>query len=442
MSAPIAAKLVGGAKLEVARKAANAGLPVVAILGSSSHAFATIAGPTYAFWNNYTVINWVRWRFNDRMITRPELKFAAGGTDTNDMVTRQLPLLLASDATMALVSGGVNDIGVLPYATTKANLTTFINATRDKGIRLVWPTPWPNTAYNADRLRQMYAFNRLLAKFAADPANLMSLVDLQPGMVDFATSKVIAGQILPDGTHASMAGVTVNELAYSAVLDRILPPPVTVPTYNANDLYNADDAPEGNLISGGLFNGTSGNTVNNATGSLASFWNGGFTGSSASTATLAFSKGTAAGTTNLPTQIVTIGGTADTNSLSMQATNLAGGTGSLVMPAAVVAGTKLEASVRVSWANLVNMKSIFLQLTFDVGGVTYDYQDGSAGTIDSQDPGVLPANRSGMILKAPIVTLLAGFSNVRLRLRGVFGTAGQPVSGVVTFQQAELRIVG
>jgi lysophospholipase L1-like esterase len=335
--------------------------PVFAFCGDSITADGTISP------NQWVDIGWTGWfrRYcSDAAEFRVEYNFAVASTDSNYLVATQLPLLLASNATHVIVMSGNNDD--IATVSTTARYQEFYEACTNANIVVIFIPVLPHsapTAYDATRTAQVSAMNKWLIEKSKVYPNLY-YIDTLKTIMDFSTGNGVSG-FHRDGTHTTIEGSRLlGQAVYDGISGVLSTSTNITKVFNA-DSYSAAYNPNGSLYVNPLLLGTSGNTSNGATGTVASNLEL-RRKSSDTTSTVVGAIDTVEGYTSLNCQKITIGGDSNGNEQILILNNLPS------FPATWVAGDTIELECMIKLVNPTGIRGLYLRGIFDGDGTYFD----------------------------------------------------------------------
>lgn len=404
----------------------------VAFLGDSITAFAINNSGNAKQWTNYGYVTWVRWACGQRFYTDQSLVLGVASQGTAHVLSTQVPATITARAQVAVIHIGVNDIGVLTLAQMIDNMEDILTLLNNAGILVVIVPIAPTNSNGAPgsglsaaaKQQQIAAFNQWCWIQAQKYSRAVQYADIWPTMVDYSTGYALAAYLV-DGLHDNVASASVKATAVAAALNALIPAQQGSPYHSILDTFDATLAPQGNLIGAkGFFAGTGGSLKNSGTGNVATGWT--FGPNTASTITAAMSKGTDAAASSMATQVIAIGGTADSNFVE-------GDTGSITTTGLSV-GDYVYAEAEVSWTGLANVVSIYNYLTcLDGSAALYESYDGA----DATGKGNMPAAGSA-VFRTEAFALPTGFQTMRHRVRLRGASSGTP-AGTITWKRATVR---
>lgn len=223
--------------------------------------------------------------------------------DRMDQVLARLPTALASGAQWLYIHAGVNDIAqAYPSATTSGvtawlNIKTMIDAAVSIGMRPLVVLEPGATNYSTAQIGQLIILQQYTREYA-ETCPGMVLFDLPAALYNpaSASSTTVTLQGSTDGTHEGNLGGYLGGVAFSSLLQSIMPP-------RPHGTRSPVDATVSltNLMSNSMFTTTSGGVLGGGnTGTLAGSW----TGSRTNTSSCAYSVGAAADGSGLTEQVM------------------------------------------------------------------------------------------------------------------------------------------
>jgi lysophospholipase L1-like esterase len=267
------------AALETASAASRIAIPRVLAEGDSIMAsnFALTFGTNFGMTQGIGELTWARAMFpyfefeqwpdaSDTTNYSSGMNIAVAGSTTASVLTRlEQGALLAPDIVCLAV--GVNDINAgTAEATILANIQTAARWYSGLGCKVLLGTVRPVAAsYHADwsdggsRTLKRISLNASLAAWAATEPNV-HLVNLDEGIGDGGSPVRPASGTTSDGLHLTRLGGFLGGQVWLSALRKVIKPLVI-------------DRPSGpNLITGGLFTGTTGTAGTSTTGDVGDDW--------------------------------------------------------------------------------------------------------------------------------------------------------------------------
>ena len=213
---------------------------------------------------------WVPALTRQRVRTRTNLNFGVSG-DTSTKASYRIGQVIDAKPDIVLVTIGTNDVSGAITAETfsifKERFTYAVRAFLNAGIFVVAtpPPPWTlSTAANRNTFLRMVDWVRQQQFVGYD--NFM-LVDPTVNFVDpLAADYSPKAGITYDGLHPKAQGAYYWYAPVANAILGLLPNFTDTVIATASDVYDATNNPQGNLISNGVLNGTTGTlTPNGAT---------------------------------------------------------------------------------------------------------------------------------------------------------------------------------
>ncbi len=202
-----------------------------------------------------------------------------GGDTVANIVTRLAGDVLARNPDIVFMLAGTNDVTANDtYANIKANLETIYTAILEQGALAVAMPIMPRHPSGADwassaQRRTHHAVNQWIRDFALSTQGMV-LLDAYDRWVDPASANGDARTgFTVDGVHPSMIGAYQMGLTAQSVFAGLIRPARAL-CYSPSDTYDATYHVHGNMLSNGLFTGTSGTAGTAASGTFATGWQG------------------------------------------------------------------------------------------------------------------------------------------------------------------------
>lgn len=194
----------------------------------------------------------------------PVVNYSVSGKRTDEMVTEQLPALLAANPkpTYCTVLGGTNDItaGRTPDQII-ASLQTIITGLTSVGVRPIVGTITARTGLTATQLGYQMTVNRWIKQTAPTLGAVVVNWAAHLSNAD-GTPKT---DVLADGLHPTVYGASLMGQALADVLRPLLPALDRLPSSNA-------DSPVPNFLTNPMMTGTTGLVSTGGTGPAADGW--------------------------------------------------------------------------------------------------------------------------------------------------------------------------
>jgi lysophospholipase L1-like esterase len=196
--------------------------------------------------------------------------FAVGGMGTNHLVNTQLPLLLASGATVVYTLIGTNDVALGDTADTIANLETYYNAVFEAGIIAFSIPVLPRGDYAAGGVsnKEIDKINNWLRARARTSKHFYYLGSVLDAVTTY-DSKLMPASIRFDDVHPNSYGAYLigkSEYNLTSWLYHNLGMSASAQTYIYNDVGYSNVLANNHLI------GTGGTLKNAASGIAPSLW--------------------------------------------------------------------------------------------------------------------------------------------------------------------------
>lgn len=249
----------------------------ICLIGDSRNSRNHSGGSILNFgWVPYAIVGG-----NGRFRFPGSMNFAVGGSDTNNLVSVQLPLALASAADLVMILSSTNDRGSISVAGTIANLKTVRDALLAVGKEVVFFAEMPrgDATYvpdlgltGTDLQNHMQVVEWLRAQRTVRGCYV---VDVWPDLVDPAlTTGFCLSGVTVDGLHNSGNGSILVGAKVAALLNTLFAPYDVRIASNGN-LYDATQNPRGSHLANPMCTGTSGTKTAGAaslSGNVASSW--------------------------------------------------------------------------------------------------------------------------------------------------------------------------
>lgn len=285
-------------------------------LGDSISADAKALNATNAYWTSWGFLTWLRRVCGNRIDLPLSRVYAVGGNTAAQVLAEQVPLAVADSLDYAIVHMGINSLGSV---TTAALISTFRQTYRallDSGAKVIAipiRVKASGAAITGDNLLQMTQVNRWIVEYCRVTPNMYCL-DVNQNYMDFSTGNAIA-TYLRDNLHDNQISAEMMGTVLGGYINALLPASTTAFTL-LGDLYDATKNPTGNCLANGNMIGSSGTVVNGATGTPPTSWRG--QKSPGGTVTAAFSQAADSTYPTLGNAVITIGGTADQNTVALE----------------------------------------------------------------------------------------------------------------------------
>lgn len=412
------------------------GLPLVGFLGDSLSQFGINVATGNVQWTNSSYIPWLRRLLRDRGQTSTALNFGVASQRTDHFLNVQVPQAIAAGIDIAFVQIGTNDVANFTLAQSIANVTAGVSLLNAAGIAVVLIAVAPQTAWSAASRQQAAAYNRFLRSLSVDRARNVRFVDVNPTYVDYATGNALAGYQFNDNVHDSPAGGYVKAQTILAATDDLFPRLAELLPISAAADYDAALSPNGNILANSLFTGTGGQKRNGATGTVADNWALMLANAGGSTITAAGSKGNDTTYPTLPTQIVTIGGTNDGNSVRLRTQSVVG-TDGITVPAGIAIGDSVVMEANIRWSGVAGLREVRAALYANNSAVrAFDGSNFKPNTASADMP--LPVAVGDLFYRTPPLVYPGGGLDAMIEM---YGVAGAALAGTITISRVAVRKV-
>lgn len=237
-------------------------------------------GKTIVNWSSQGALTWFNFLTYQAIDLPPSRVFAYSGATTTQIAAQVDSVLALSPAPrLCFINGGTNSFSAsATYAQAVASFTEMTNAAlrlRSAGIVPVLETDAPRTvaSWSSAAAKVSIAYNRMLRDWCRTNGVRLADSELVHVAINGGTSgDPVSGYKVADGIHDAQTGAIIRGLAYQTALSDILPG-FRQQTSNPLDAYDATYLRNGNLLTGGLFQGTSGTTNGTgSSGSVATGW--------------------------------------------------------------------------------------------------------------------------------------------------------------------------
>lgn len=290
-----------------------------AVMGDSISANGGIAGTQVPPSNGFRTmasngyINWLKALSLGHVDIQPDGNFSVAGRTTSQ-IAAQISSVIAYQPHWCIVEGGTNDPGNnLPVTQSIANLKGIYDALTAAGINIlaicITPRTSPNT-YTTPQLQNLARINQFIRRYAVTLPNMMVADPRYTTFVNQSTNAIATG-MTSDNLHPNQQGAKIWGDHLVAVLTPIID--LTAPHYvfyDSNDLYDSVQNTTGNMLTNGIFQTTTGGTLNGSsllTGSVPGSWTANMTKADAAyTGTIALSNVNRSDATTRPGQLVRI----------------------------------------------------------------------------------------------------------------------------------------
>lgn len=436
-----------GLAVQASTKAAYAfrGVPSLCFTGDSNTQFAINNSGVTLQNTNGTRVNWLRWYMGNRFYYDQSLNLGVAAQTTSYWLSTEVPAAIAAGCDIVDVHIGINDVGSgsATPAQIVANIAAGITQLNRAGIAVILSSLPPYQTMNTARQQQAAEINRQFWLLSLDRTRNVRFLNLNSVAVDYTTGGSLPGIQYSDNLHIAPGGGLAIAKAEAMLLDAILPPANDPFQANPSEAYNTSANPTGNMLANGIMLGTGGSisfsSGGAASGTVATSWSAGTNTGSATTLTFAMSKGANSANSTIPTQIMTIAGTADGTAGKIEQTIAS-------IPAGVVAGDKIIAQCRMSWTNAVNMKAVDIRLS-GFGATSPETYDGldfaPSGTQRQALPTAFASMTGGAAtFTTPALTIPASPTSIRLRVEATPLTSGSTTSITLTVEGCSVRKAG
>lgn len=219
-------------------------------------------------------VYWLELMGGGRFRCNVENNFGVGG-DSTQLALDRIGAVLADPSPVVIVRLGTNDIGgALPAITPIANLTTIVRTLRAGGKIVVLVNEQPrNFNMTAYTRQQLFKLRRWISS-QHNPAAGVYVADPYSRLVDrLDANGAPVSAYFSDTLHENATGARLVAESIYDVMQRLYP--VNDPlSYNNNDVFDAVENPQGNLILNGQMAGTTGTAGTGITNSagIADSW--------------------------------------------------------------------------------------------------------------------------------------------------------------------------
>lgn len=241
-----------------ARAPGGSRAPLIAFAGDSVTAATTVANTSLITMNAQRGMQfWVPFLLKRRIRTRVDLNFGVSG-NTSAALRDRIGAVCACDADYVLVQIGTNDIGVLTYEETIANLEAIWSSLLAAGKFVIALPPLPRSLADADDRGQLNKTIRYVEEKRFAGLKNFVAISTAAAYVDptSATGAPKSGYTYDSVLHPTARGEYYTSLPVVEYLDKLLPPAAAT-FWSVADVFSADN-PTGNLIANGLLDGTGG----------------------------------------------------------------------------------------------------------------------------------------------------------------------------------------
>ena len=270
----------------------RAGNARIAVIGCSYEAFnglSTIGANSYSY-HQTGYVNWANIALGG--VLRVD-NYGVGGETTAAVHARVAGILAVTTASFVLVAGGMEndaqDAGLTtkPLAIARAvsdfgillqDYAAVLSAGRQLITRTCAPRG-PGASPTAYTRTYQHTISALIREWSV--SHCVPCLDLHAILTDPSTGNGIASGAYgyndsaistSDNTHMTFTGTANAGAELARLLAPLLPLSVTAFAGGPEDVYDATNAPYGNLVANGKWLGTSGTLAGGVTGSLATSW--------------------------------------------------------------------------------------------------------------------------------------------------------------------------
>lgn len=261
----------------------------MALLGDSISARCSTNTSTQKRYESYGYATWLR------ILSRGYFNFPLANNfgvtgDNLTQIAARVPSVIAARPDICFVEGGTNDLGESrTFAAMQTDMSYILAQLLRAGIQVVVYHITPRDAATTTQQQVRQRFNRWLTEIGLGRADLVAaaglpagllpiVVNANPYITDQSNGQWLAGyDDADDGVHPSVTGAYwMGHAAWQALAPGL---PIRYDAWaDYNDLYNATNNPNGNLLTAqsGLFAG-SGGTITpsggfSGSGTLAAGW--------------------------------------------------------------------------------------------------------------------------------------------------------------------------
>jgi len=228
----------------------------VGVLGDSNTAIAYNIQSSFGNWNLQGWPAWLRILSKQSLIMSSSNVYATNGATTSVLISTWLSTAVAAQLDIYVVAIGVNDCQTMSVATYSANIDTICNALLSTGAIVVLVTIHPNTVCSAAQFKILNQMNNVLRAKAASNSRIL-LADPIPYLADMTvtTGAPVSGMLYDTVHYANKGAYLVAKTIWNVLSSYT---PYTDKRFNfPNDVW-ANDNVNGNLLTNGMLNGSSG----------------------------------------------------------------------------------------------------------------------------------------------------------------------------------------
>ncbi len=402
----------------------------VGVIGHSISADAVQQTAIDNTWAQWGYLCWLRRYLGNRIDLPFTRVYAVAGKTVAQVLAEQVPTAVAATLDTCIVDVGINSVtGGVTYASMIADYTSIFKALRGAnqfvivlGIRVRNSPVALTTAQN----KLVGRVNKWIAEWCRADSGML-YYDQNPLFIDASTGNAKTGW-LRDGTHDNAISAREYGKDLAAKITGFMPD-FDGRMIMLGDVYDATENPTGNLLTNGLFAGTSGTVTNGATGSLATSWSG-YRVNASSTTSVAFSKESDSLITGLDKQVITFGGTGDSVVVQVQQTQ--------VVPGSIAIGERVYFAVEMELSSLsVGFQNIAITASARDGAFV-TYSAGKDGVLNTPNGIFAAMSDTSLFFKTEVFEVKTG-TTVMDTFVTITGPASGSVSGAIKLKRAELR---
>ena len=365
--------------------ATQLGRKFVSIGDSISADSAQVSG-TIQTWGPWGYLTWMRRYLGQRAYFPISNILAVAGTTISQVSSGQLAAAIALNPSVVTIECGINDVTPALAADTAAHANaTFaamiaayapmISALRGANIFVICVcirTCAAPTALTTLQTQLVSRFNKWLQTTCKQNSGCLCY-DPNPLYLDYSTGYAVAS-LLRDGKHDTIGSAKTMGADLASRITPLLPAHYDLLDM-VNGPYDAVANPTGALLTNGLMSGTGGGVNNGVTGTCATGWNL-YRANNSGTVTVVGSSGNVSGFTNLPKQIITIGGTGDGNTIQLEQTQ--------TIPGNCAIGDYVVFEMMLDWSLTAGFQQIGININGrDTSYVSYSQSWDGVGNVSS-----------------------------------------------------------
>lgn len=413
--------------------------PVFAVLGDSITALMCQNTSTSQSYNSYGYGTWLRILSGQRIHLPVTHNFGVAG-ERLDQIRLRVDDVLAVHPQYCVVLAGTNDIGTRTVPQMVEDAKAIYERLITGGVRPIVMPILPRSSLATDQLQKLMRFNTWLREYTRTNKWIV-LVDPTPLWIDYAdTNGDPLTDYTTDGLHPSHLGAFYLGKALSDAISDFVPEQKSY-VQSMLDIYDADNYPEGNLLTNGTLNygvmqGTSGTKTSSgnftASGDVATGWT---CSKSNSTSTMA--------ATCSKEDPRTDGPKTGARQKCVIAVTAAGGANELVLftptisSADIAEGDQIFAQAKVEVSGMTNVLSVELRLTDNRSSANQNNHDGAwAGTTDI----FLADDWSGVLRTQPL-EIASDSTSVTMNIAVRLDTSGGDGGATIYISDVSLRKV-